>query len=385
MSEEKLFKYTLTEKLDRIRLIRSAGIGPVTFHRLIERFAGATAALEALPGLARRSGAKPPRIASRDEARREWDAAHAAGAELIFHGECAYPPLLARTEDAPAFLSLRGDAALLGKRAVAVVGARNAAARGQRLAQELANDLGRAGLLVVSGLARGIDAAAHTGALETGTLAVIGGGIDIAYPRQNSALQDAIAETGALVTEARPGEKPTARHFPRRNRIIAGMARGVVVVEAAPRSGSLITARLAAEYGRDVFAVPGAAHDPRGRGTNGLLRDGAILVETADDILAALPAPAARHERAHEPAFVQGTTPAPRPDLPAAAAPLPRMPTSAGCRDAVIAALGTVPSSIDDIVRASGIASDAAQSIFTELEMSGRLERYPGGRVALRA
>jgi len=236
MSEHLSHKYTDQEKLARIRLIRSAGIGPVTFHRLVDRFGGATAALDALPGLARRSGAKPPRITPLDAARREWDAARAAGAALVFHGEAAYPPLLARTDDAPAFLALRGDLAFLRKRAIAIVGARNASANGQRLAQALARDLGHAGLLVVSGLARGIDAAAHAGALDTGTLAVIGGGIDIAYPRQNRLLQDAIAEADALVSEARPGEQPTARHFPRRNRRKCRSPPATPATRSSPRS-----------------------------------------------------------------------------------------------------------------------------------------------------
>lgn len=292
------------------------------------------------------------------------------------------PALLAQTDDAPAFLTVRGNKEKLAGYPIAMVGARNASANGQYLAETLARDLGNAGMIVVSGLARGIDVAAHRGALATGTVAVIGGGIDIAYPRENRHLQDAIADTGLLVTEARPGEQPTARHFPRRNRIIAGMSAGVIVVEAAPRSGSLITARLAGEYGRDVFAVPGAAHDPRGRGTNQLLREGAILTETADDVLAALP-------RGFEPPRPTIFTPVPRPPVQTA------LPSAADLKDndgddddplsAITSALGTVPSRIDDIVRLTGIPSDAVLSAFTELELAGRLERHPGGRVALRA
>lgn len=397
MSEETVINISETERIDRIRLIRSARVGAVTFHRLMCRFGSASEALRALPDIARRAGGEPPRIYAADAARRERDLAAKAGACLVFHGEAAYPPLLAFTDDAPAFLTVRGNTGLLAKRAVAVVGARNASVNGQYLAEVMARDLGHAGLLVVSGLARGIDAAAHRGALATGTLAVLGGGIDIAYPRENRHLQDAIAEVGALVTEARPGEQPTARHFPRRNRIIAGMSRGVVVVEAAPRSGSLITARLAGEYGRDVFAVPGAAHDPRGRGTNQLLRDGAILAENADDILTAWPVRSVRRPAPSlEPTSESAPESGPESDRTSsrydgrktqtAATPCPPVtPTNGSAHHAIVAALGTTPSQLDDIVRATGVASDAAQMIFTELELAGRLERHPGGRVALRA
>ena len=378
MSDELIKNISETERIARIRLIRTPRIGTLTYHRLMRRFGSAATALEMLPEITSRAGGEVPRIFGADAARRERDATKRLGAALIFHGEAQYPRLLAEAEGAPAFLTVRGNPELLNGRAVAVVGARNASANGQYLAETLARDLGAAGLIVVSGLARGIDAAAHRGALAGGTVAVIGGGIDIAYPRENRHLQDAIAETGALVTEARPGEQPTARHFPRRNRIIAGMSEGVIVVEAAPRSGSLITARLAGEYGRDVFAVPGAAHDPRGRGTNQLLREGAILTETADDVLAALPRYAAF--AASRPATV-AAPPAP------ATAVAASDDKNAGDDPlaAVTSALGTVPSRIDDIVRVTGIASDAVLSAFTELELAGRLERHPGGRVALRA
>ncbi len=387
MSDDLKLNISDTERLDRIRLIRTPGIGAVTYHRLMQRFASATEALRALPAIAKRAGGASPNVPGADAAKRERDAAERLGAELVFHGEAAYPPLLAMTEDAPAYLTVRGNLSLLTKRAVAVVGARNASANGQRLAESLSRDLGRAGLMVVSGLARGIDAAAHLGALETGTLAVIGGGIDIAYPRENRQLQDAIAEAGVVVTEARVGEQPTARHFPRRNRIIAGIARGVVVVEAAPRSGSLITARLAGEYGRDVFAVPGAAHDPRSRGTNQLLREGAILTETADDVLGALPptvgAPIGVTAGRSADIGYRGLEKSLPPVRNEAAGNFPE--TSLDDQlGTVAAALGTAPSRIDDIVRLTGITSDAVQSVFTELEMAGRLERHPGGKVALR-
>jgi DNA processing protein len=358
------------EQINRIRLIRSQHVGPVTFHRLISRFGNAGDALRALPDIAQRSGGARPKLCSEDDARRERDANVKADSILVFHGEPGYPPRLSVTEDAPAFLSVRGNSALLGKKTIAMVGARNASANGQQFAQSLAADLGRAGLLVISGLALGIDAAAHRGALATGTVAVLGGGIDIHYPRQNRKLQDAIAEAGALVSEVRPGEAPTARHFPRRNRIISGMARGVVVVEASLRSGSLITARLAGEQGRDVFAVPGAAHDPRGRGTNQLLRDGAILTETIDDIL-----------NAWSTTLRSSLPPELEPDHTQAIVEC--VPDDA--RQSIVAALGTTPSHMDDILRHTGVPSQTAQMVFTELELGGRLDRHPGGRISLRA
>lgn len=374
-------KFPENERIDRIRLIRTRQIGPVTFHRLIERFGTAGEALRALPELASQHGGGAIRVCSAGEARRELDQTLQIGGELVFHGEAAYPPLLAQCDGAPAFLTVRGDIELLRKRAISIVGARNASANGQRLAHSLAADLGKAGLLVVSGLARGIDAAAHQGALASGTVAVLGGGVDVVYPRQNRDLHDAIAERGALITEARPGETPTARHFPRRNRIISGMSRGVVVVEASLRSGSLITARLAGEQGREVFAVPGAAQDPRGRGVNQLLRDGAILTETVDDILSAWPtALSARPPNATFPALAkprgEGTS-------PQSVEPENNARAGKNARDRVISVLTTAPSRIDDVLRTCGVPAQSAQSALAELELDGRLDRHPGGWISL--
>jgi DNA processing protein len=391
MNEETIKLFPEKDRIDRLRLIRSANVGPVTFHRLIARFGTAGAALDALPEICRRAGGKAPKLASEADAVRELSAHAKAGAELIFHGEGPYPPLLAATEDAPVLLSVLGDVALLRKRAIAVVGARNASANGQRLAETLARDLGRAGLLVVSGLALGIDAAAHRGALETGTLGVLGGGVDVIYPRQNRELYDAMRQNGALISEVAPGETPTARHFPRRNRIISGMVRGVVVVEASLRSGSLITARLAGEQGRDVFAVPGAPQDPRGRGTNRLLRDGAILTETADDVFDAWSGgwqsgargPCARAAR--QPAAASPPPPAATPAQPQPQAQPEPQPQPRDTQRDVLSALSTAPTSIDDVVRMTGVRSETVQMVFTELELGGRIERHPGGRVSLRA
>ncbi|MBT6094718.1 MAG: DNA-protecting protein DprA [Rhodospirillaceae bacterium] len=383
--------FSKKERIDQIRLIRSQHVGPVTYHRLMHRFGNAGDALRALPDISRQAGGKAPRLCTEDAAIREFENHEKAGADLVFHGENGYPPMLAAIEDAPAFISVRGNSALLGKKTIAVVGARNASANAQQLAQSLATDLGHAGLSVVSGLALGIDAAAHRGALASGTVAVLGGGVDVIYPRQNRKLHDAIAEAGALISEVRPGEAPTARHFPRRNRIISGMARGVVVVEASLRSGSLITARLAGEQGRDVFAVPGAAHDPRGRGTNQLLRDGAILTETAEDVFNAWSGN--WQQASYRPPSVPKSTPPvpaiitdPAPSLVPCAPTTPSASALAdGARRDIVAALGTTPSSIDDIVRHTGVPSDTAQMVFTELELGGRLQRHPGGRISLRA
>jgi DNA processing protein len=273
---------------DRLRLLRTPGIGPVTYRQLIARFGTATAALEAVPDLARRGGGKPPALRTRQDAEREIAAVERLGARFLALGQGLYPRLLAELEDAPPLLIARGNLSLLDRQSVAIVGARNASAAACRFARGLAHDLGRNELVVVSGLARGIDSAAHDGALESGTVGVIAGGIDIFYPPENEARQKAMYERGLVLAEMPPGTEPRARHFPYRNRIIAGMSSGTVVVEAAPRSGSLITARLAAEAGREVMAVPGSPLDPRAQGCNQLIRDGATLVQNAADVMEAI-------------------------------------------------------------------------------------------------
>jgi len=264
---------TPADTLDRLRLARSEGVGPVAYRRLLARYDSAATALQALPSLARAGGRQaPPAIPSPADAERELDAVRKLGARLVFAGQPDYPPLLALLDDAPAVLSVLGDPALLSANAIALVGGRNASANGQRMAEELAAELAHS-VVVVSGLARGIDAAAHKGALRTGrTIAAVAGGLDIPYPPEHADLQRRVAETGAVVSEAPIGTSPQARHFPRRNRIIDGLSLGVVVVEAAMRSGSLITARLAQEAGRELFAVPGSPLDPRSHGANDLIR-----------------------------------------------------------------------------------------------------------------
>ena len=279
------------DTIDRLRLARAEGVGPVTYRNLLARFATAAAALKALPRLAKAGGRpNPPTVPTEADAIFEIERTAKFGARLLLLGDADYPPLLARLDDAPPVIAVQGDAALLSARAVALVGGRNASVNGCRIAEDLAAELARAGLVIVSGMARGIDAAAHAGALSGGrTVAVVAGGLDCPYPPEHADLQRRIAAAGAVVTEAPPGTVPQSRHFPRRNRIIAGLALGVVVVEAAPRSGSLITARLATEAGREVFAVPGSPLDPRSRGGNDLIRQGAVLVESAADVLANLP------------------------------------------------------------------------------------------------
>ena len=277
-----------SDLVDRLRLVRSPGIGPVTFRQLLARFGSPAAALDAVPNLAARGGGKPPRLASATDAEREIARVEALGGRYLVLGQGLYPRALAELDDAPPLLTVKGDLQLLDKPLVAIVGARNASAAACRFARQLAYDLGQQGAVVVSGLARGIDTAAHEGSIESGTIGVIAGGLDVFYPPENETRQRTMAERGLVVAEMPPGTEPRARHFPYRNRIIAGLSQGTVVVEAAPRSGSLITARLAGEQGREVMAVPGSPLDPRAQGCNQLIRDGATLIQNAADVLEAV-------------------------------------------------------------------------------------------------
>ncbi|TRW15228.1 DNA-processing protein DprA [Glacieibacterium frigidum] len=353
----------------RLRLIRSDQIGPVTYRQLVQRFGSAGAALDALPDLARRGGGRPLRIATVEAAQRELDAVAGFGAQLIFIGTPEYPNLLARTETAPPAIAVKGDAALLERPAVGIVGARNASAAGTRFARGLASDLADAGLVVVSGLARGIDAAAHEGALSGGTVAVIAGGIDVAYPPETADLQRRIGESGLVVAEMPFGTQPQARHFPRRNRIIAGLCAGTVVVEGALRSGSLITARLAAEAGREVMAIPGSPLDPRAQGCNMLIREGATLVQSAADIVEAV-------------SGFGGGGELRSPGLGYESGPV-ALDTGDAEIAAVTALLSPTPVPIDEIVRLSELPSAVVAAVLLDLELGGALVRHAGGRVAL--
>jgi len=360
------------QRLDWLRLIRSDNVGPRTFRDLVNHFGGARAALEALPGLARRGGAAhPARICTREEAEREMTAARARGIEFVALGEPDYPARLMMIDDPPPLLAVQGKHAALALPLVAIVGSRNASAAGMKFAERLARDLGSAGFGIVSGLARGIDAAAHRASLASGTIAVLAGGHDRIYPAEHVDLLDAILPDGAAVSEMPLAWEPRARDFPRRNRLISGLSIGVVIVEAARRSGSLITARMAGEQGREVFAVPGSPLDPRAEGTNGLLKQGAILVTEAADVITALTPILGREPElpAQEPA---GDAPAP-----------PDAEPAEDERNRIIALLGPTPASLDDLVRLSRTRPAVVRTVLLELELAGRLERHGGGLVSL--
>ena len=356
------------DQIARLRLIRSENIGPITYFQLLARFGTPQAALAAIPDLAARGGGRGPKLASRASIEREIETVARLGARYLFLGQGAYPPLLAEIETAPPALIVQGHMSVLEPPAIAIVGARNASAAACRFARGLAQALGQAGATIVSGLARGIDTAAHDGALETGTIGVVAGGIDIFYPPENEARQRAIAERGLLISELPPGTEPRARHFPSRNRIIAGLAQGTVVVEAAPRSGSLITARLAAESGREVMAVPGSPLDPRAQGCNQLIRDGATLVQNAEDVLEAINPLRLRPFRSREEDYAPADVP---PDVPEDA------------RERIISLLSATPVPVDELVRQSALPPAAVQTVLLELELAGRLERHAGGKVSL--
>jgi DNA processing protein len=357
------------DKRDWLRLIRSERVGPVTFFQLLKRFGSAAKALEALPDLARRGGRTSLKVQGVDAADRELERLSQLGTKLIGRFEPDYPEALAAVDDAPPLLAVRGNAGLLQRRTVAIVGARNASANGMRMARQLAADLGAAGLVVVSGLARGIDAAAHRGALATGTVAVMAGGVAIVYPAENTALFEEVVAHGTVVSEMPPDFEPQARHFPQRNRIVAGLAVAAVVVEAALKSGSLITARLALEQGREVFAVPGSPLDPRARGSNDLLRRGAVLTESAEDVLTALgeAAPAA---------------PNPLPSQPFDGPPASEFEVDSALPK-VLQSMGPSPTQVDEIVRQCQLPAAVVQMVLLELELAGRLTRHPGNTVSL--
>jgi len=364
---------THSDKIDWIRLSRAQQVGPITFFALIERYGDAAAALGMLPKLASRAGRADPAVPTRDEIAAEIERSEKLGFQILARCETAYPRLLAEIEDAPPVIAAGRNVSLFERRTIAIVGARNASANGRRIAERLARDLAEAGLVVVSGLARGIDTAAHRAALDNGTIAVVAGGADIVYPPENAALQADIAARGCVVTEAPLGTEPIARHFPRRNRIISGLAPGVIVVEAARNSGSLITARMALEQGRDVFAVPGSPLDPRAQGTNNLIRQGAILTETAEDVLQALPGLDARMTRTRE------TAPA---DMDAPVTE-PAESETAEARRVILEALSPTPVAVDELVRRCQVSLPIVLTVLLELELAGRLERQAGQRVSL--
>ena len=364
---------SFSEKISWLQLIRSENIGPITFFQLLRKFGSASQALAEIPELARKGGAKKPiRIFAKASAQREMDQLMSAGGQLIAACEPQYPPLLREIHDPPPVISVMGHISLLQKECIGVVGSRNASAVAQKLTQRFSADLGAKNIVIVSGLARGIDSAAHTASLQTGTIGVVGGGVDVAYPRENRELQNLIAEQGCIVAEQSFGTKPQARHFPRRNRIISGLSLGILVMEATPKSGSLITARMAAEQGRDVFAVPGSPLDPRAKGTNNLIRNGAALVESAAEILDELRSVRLR--------------PLQEPDQPMLPLRHP-MPIDTNllneARPNIVSLLSPVAINIDELVRLSLAPPSVVMTILLELELAGRIERHFGNRVSL--
>lgn len=386
---------TDAQRLDWLRLIRTEGVGPRTFRGLINRFGGAAAALDALPGLTRRQG-RPVRPPTRAQAEDEVAALARLAGRLVATGEAGYPRLLQMTDAAPPLIAVRGSATILQKPAVAVVGSRNASAAGLAFTERLAREMGEAGLAIVSGLARGIDARAHRASLATGTVAVMAGGQDRIYPPNHAALVDAILDAGgAVVAEMPMGWVPRGRDFPRRNRIISGLSYGSVVVEAARRSGSLITARYALEQNREVFAVPGSPLDPRAEGTNDLIRQGATLVAEAGHVLDVIGPIIERGPDADEAPARDRPDLADQPDFwdeidldggiaPVAAAELSDRETEpAGDRDRIVALLGPSPVGTDELARSAGLGVRIVQTVLLELELDGRIERHGSGAVSL--
>lgn len=367
------------QRLNWLRLIRTENIGPVAFRDLIMFCGSAANAIERLPDLnIRGGGARPVRVTPREDAERELEAIERIGARLVGMGEPDYPQQLKNCEAPPPLVIIKGNPSVFRKPPVAIVGSRNASVVGAQFTERLARDLGNAGFAIVSGLARGIDAAAHKASLESGTVAVLAGGLDRPYPPENLPIYRAIPENNsALITEMPMGAEPRSRDFPRRNRIIAGLSLGMIVIEAAERSGSLISARMAGEMGRTVFAVPGSPLDPRARGTNSLLKQGATLVTNADDVIEALN-PLIEREAIQvdedQPDLLKQF------DEPSTSN---HAITTDEQRDILLDALSVVPIDIDTLVRHTGLDASNTQLILLELDLAGRLLRYPGNQVAL--
>jgi DNA processing protein len=363
------------ERLDRLRLIRSQSVGPITFYRLMSRFGSASEAISALPHMAQRGGKKdPPRVMSVQEAENELKMTQNYGGDMVILGDEAYPEWLSTIEDAPPVLSIMGDASLLSKSNIGIVGARNASANAKRYTMNLARDLGQKGQIIASGMARGIDTAAHQASLETGTIAVMAGGIDQIYPNENRDLYGEIVKHGCIVSEMPFGTAPTAHHFPRRNRIVSGLSKGVVVVEASMRSGSLITARLAGEQGREVFAVPGFPGDPRAAGPNSLIQNGAKLIQNADDILEEI---MAMDQKSIQPAqaifdgIAEGFTDFEDTQI-----------TSDNDYELITQTLSSSPMSVDDLCQSCHLPIQNIQTCLMDLELAGVITRHPSNRVS---
>lgn len=361
------------ERLAWLRLSRTENIGPITFYKLLERYGSAEEAIRAIPDLARRGGRlNGLKVFDAGAAEKELEQAEKFNARMIARDEPGYPPLLAQVEDAPPVITVLGRAELLSKPSLGVVGARNASLSGRKIAEGFSRQVAAAGYVIVSGLARGIDASAHTASLVTGTVAVVAGGIDVIYPKENESLYRQIAAQGAIIAESPFGTEPLARHFPRRNRLISGLSLGVLIVEAAMKSGSLITARMALEQNREVFAVPGSPLDPRAEGTLRLIEDGAHMATSADVIIRGLK----DHRRRPM------NDPSGAPWIGASAASGAKEPDDA-LRMRLLELLGTTPVQMDEIIRASGAAAADVLTAVLELELAGRVERQPGNKVSL--
>ncbi|MBY0429135.1 MAG: DNA-processing protein DprA [Alphaproteobacteria bacterium] len=360
------------ERIDWLRLIRSENIGPITFYKLMERFGSAESAIRNAPDLAKRAGGKKPLvIAPRETAEKEIAALSKIGGFMLAACEPDYPNYLRAIEDAPPIISIKGQrSALNGKRMMAMVGSRNASLNGRQFAERIARDCGQADMMVVSGLARGIDTAAHQGALKTGTIAVVAGGIDVIYPEENDKLYHAICEKGAIIAESQFGVPPTNRHFPKRNRIISGVSEGVLIIEAVEQSGSLITARMALEQGREVMAVPGSPLDPRSKGNNNLLRQGAVLVENVQDIIGGLSKHPIQNMSEPDSHFTNRNESLSEGDI-------------ANAREKILQSIGPVAVRIDDLIRDVELPAAIVLAALLELELAGRVARSPGQNVAL--
>ena len=375
------------ERFARLRLARSRNVGPRTYFHLLNRFGSAERALDAMPDLAARGGTANYEVCPVELAAAEMAAGERTGAVLLQSGDPDYPPMLAAIDPAPPVLWVMGDVAIFQKRAIAIVGARNASALGGRTARRLARELAATGRIIVSGLARGIDTAAHEASLGTGTIAVLPGGLDEIYPPENVALAERIAKDGALVSEVPFGTMPTSRHFPRRNRLISGLAEGVVLVEAAARSGSLITARFALEQGREAMACPGAPEDPRAAGCNQMIREGGALVRHAGDIEEALAAPQARGfaeggESYHFDADLFGEE-SMRDDYDALADfDEDGRDTDEVLAEQILELLGPTPVEVDEVARLCGASPGELSLAILELDLAGRIEILPGGMIA---
>ena len=360
-----------TERLDWLRLARTERVGPITFRQLIRRFGSATESLKQIPVLSQSGGRakplSPPPIGQVEDELRQIEK---LGGRFLFLCEDEYPSLLSEIEDTPPILAVLGDPSLLHKQQIGIVGARNASLNGRKLAQQLAHDIGTKGYVITSGLARGIDTSAHTSSLETGTVAVLAGGVDVLYPEENRKLYEDIIQSGCVISEQPMGCEPRANLFPKRNRLISGLSLGVVVVEAAKQSGSLITARMALEQGRDVFAVPGSPLDPRAGGTNDLIRQGAILTERAEDVFEHISTPKNLFSENQHPPFEHQ-------QMRVDAASLEKS------RAKIIENLSTSPVSVDELVRQCQLSLPLVLTVLLELELAGRLDRQPGHKVAL--